>query len=284
VHRAVWGRTPECDRAEEVKDSMVQHVSEKREGGLRTEARFREGSSGSPLVTVITVVRNAEGYIERTINSVVNQTYRNKEYLIVDGHSTDRTLDILRTYDQHLDYWMSEPDRGVYDAMNKGIDLATGTWLIFINAGDVFFDEHALEKTVEQVSDGVELLYSDTWFHGTCSRLVHCDHRKMRIIHQSLLYRKSLHKEAGKYLVSRGVTISDYIFFNLLTDRHWKKVGHVIARCDDRGISAHSRTLYQKLAVDLIFQTEGRLSVALLLLFYPFYKILKTLYWRVVKE
>jgi glycosyltransferase involved in cell wall biosynthesis len=263
---------------------MVQYVSEKREGGLRTEGRFREGSSGSPLVTVITVVRNGEEYVERTINSVINQTYENKEYLIVDGYSTDRTLDIVRTYDQRLDYWISEPDRGVYDAMNKGIDLATGTWLIFINAGDVFFDEQALEKIVQQVSDDVDLLYSDTWFHGTRSRTVHCDHRKMRIIHQSLLYRKSLHEDVGKYLVSGGVTISDYIFFNLVTDRGWKKVGHMIARCDDRGISAHSRTLYQKLAVDLIFQTKGRLTVALLLLLYPFYKALKTLYWRVVQE
>ena len=248
---------------------------------MRTEGRFREVSSEFPLVTVITVVRNGEEYLERTIKTVINQTYQNKEYLIVDGDSTDRTLDIVRGYDKHLDYWISEPDQGVYDAMNKGIDLARGNWLIFINTGDAFFDEQALEKTVQQISDDVDLLYSDTWFHGTRSRLVRCDHRKMRIIHQSLLYRKSLHEEMGKYLVSSGVTISDYIFFNLVRDRSWKKVGHVIARCDDRGISAHSRTLYQKLAVDLIFQTKGRLNVAFLLLLYPLYKVLKTLYWRV---
>lgn len=247
---------------------------------MRTEGLAREDVSGPPLVTVITVVKNAEEHLERTIKSVIHQSYENKEYLVLDGFSTDRTLDIVRGYGRHLDCWISEPDEGVYDAMNKGIDLATGTWLIFINAGDVFFDEQALEKTVQQVSVDVDLLYSDTWFHGTRDRMFYCDHRKMHIIHQSLLYRKSLHGEVGKYLVSEGVTISDYIFFNLVANRRWKKVGHVIARCDDRGISSNSRTLYQKLAVDLIFRKKDRVSAALLLLLYPLYKALKTLYWR----
>ena len=259
---------------------MVQQVSEKREGGLRCAGHLPETSSAPPLVTVITVVRNGEASLERTITSVLRQTYGNKEYLILDGASTDGTLSILRAYDQQLDYWTSKADKGVYDAMNRGIHLARGTWLIFINAGDEFFDEETLAKTAQLMSDDVDLLYSDTWFHGTRSRLIRCDRQSMRIIHQSLLYRKSLHDEAGNYLVFRGVTISDYIFFNLVADHRWKKVGHVIARCDDRGISSHSRTLYQKLAVDLIFQTKGRLNVALILLLYPFYKVSKILYWR----
>jgi len=257
---------------------MVQYASEKKEGGLRTADLLADASSPTPLVTVITVVRNGEASLERTITSVLNQTYEGKEYLIVDGASTDGTLDILRTYDERLDYWVTGPDKGVYDAMNRGIHLARGMWLIFINAGDVFFDNQALQKTVQYISDDVDLLYSDTSFYGTRDRVIRCDHRTMRVIHQSLLYRKSLHGEVGNYLVFRGVTISDYIFFNLLAERRWRKVGHVIARCDDRGISSHSRTVYQVLAVDLIFKTGGRLNVAFLLLLYPFYKVLKTLY------
>ncbi len=259
---------------------MSPELAIKKEGGLRVSGRPPNGAAGTPLVSVITVVLNGEGSLSHTIDSVLEQTFQNREYIIVDGGSTDATLDILRGYGVQVDYWVSEPDHGVYDAMNKAIGLSRGTWLIFINAGDMLDDEKTLEKTIQQLSDDVDLVYSDTKFFGTRERLIRCERESMRIIHQSLLYRKSLHAEKGGFLVFKGVTISDYIFFNLVADRRWKKVHHVIARCDDRGISSHSRTWYQKLAVDLIFQTKSTSSVALLLLLYPFYKILKTAYWR----
>lgn len=228
-----------------------------------------------PLITIITVVLNGKTSLDRTIRSIARQTYKNREFIVIDGGSRDGTVDIMRSCGGLIDSWISEPDRGIYDAMNKGIDLASGEWLIFMNAGDVFFDEHVLEKTIGHAAENVDLLYSDTWFHGTRSRLFICDHLRMRIIHQSLLYRKRLHEEAGKYLVAAGVTISDYIFFNLVAHKRWKKVDHVIAKCDDRGMSSRSWTLYQKLAVDLIFQSRGRLQVSALLALYPFYKALK---------
>jgi glycosyltransferase involved in cell wall biosynthesis len=235
-----------------------------------------------PLVSVITVSLNCKEAMEGTIKSVLAQTYSAKEYIIVDGGSTDGTVKVIEQHKDRLTRWVTEPDRGVYDAMNKAISLASGEWLIFMNAGDLFFDEGALERTIRQATENVDILYSDTWLHGARSRLFVCDHRRKRIIHQSFLYRKRLHEEVGTYLVAPGVTISDYLFFNLVAHKRWKKVDRPIAICDDSGISSHSRTLYQKLAVDLVFGSRGRLQVSMLLALYPFYKILKRFGLKVV--
>ena len=91
-----------------------------------------------PLVTIVTVVFNGEKQLEQTIQSVINQTYNNIEYIIIDGGSTDGTLDIIRQYEKAIDYWVSEPDAGIYDAMNKGIKLAQGEIIGIINSGDTY--------------------------------------------------------------------------------------------------------------------------------------------------
>jgi glycosyltransferase involved in cell wall biosynthesis len=108
------------------------------EGGLRTRGKVKRGDAANPLISVITVVRNGASGIEGTINAVVGQTYPNLEYLIVDGESTDGTLDILRRFDDRIDYWVSEPDNGLYDAMNKGIAFVTDpdAYVLFANSDD----------------------------------------------------------------------------------------------------------------------------------------------------
>lgn len=97
-------------------------------------------------VTVITVVRNDVQHIEQTMLSVLNQTYSNIEYIIIDGGSTDGTVDIIKKYADRLAYWISEPDGGIYPAMNKGLKQASGDWVNFMNSGDVFSDDKVLEN------------------------------------------------------------------------------------------------------------------------------------------
>ena len=117
-----------------------------------------------PKFSIITVTYNAEKVLEDTIQSVIFQTYRNVEYIIVDGASKDHTLEIVNKYHNRINKVISEPDKGLYDAMNKGIQLATGDYLCFLNAGDKFHDSETLQKIVHTLK-GQELpdvIYGET--------------------------------------------------------------------------------------------------------------------------
>jgi glycosyltransferase involved in cell wall biosynthesis len=112
------------------------------------------------LVTIITVVFNGQLTIEETIISVLNLRYKNLEYIIIDGGSTDQTIEILSRYNGKIDYWISEKDRGIYDAMNKGIDLASGYWINFMNCGDRFADKDVLDIFSTNTYDA-DIIYGD---------------------------------------------------------------------------------------------------------------------------
>ena len=117
-----------------------------------------------PKFSIITVTYNAEKVLEDTIQSVISQTYRNVEYIIVDGASKDHTLDNVNKSNNRINKVISEPDKGLSDAMNKGIQLATGDYLCFLNAGDKFHDSETLQKIVHTLK-GQELpdvIYGET--------------------------------------------------------------------------------------------------------------------------
>jgi glycosyltransferase involved in cell wall biosynthesis len=103
-----------------------------------------------PLITVITIVYNGAKYLEQTIQSVINQTYPIVEYIIIDGGSTDGTLDIIKKYEDYIDYWVSEPDKGIYDAMNKGLKVAIGNYISILNSDD-YYDKQAIKKSIESI-------------------------------------------------------------------------------------------------------------------------------------
>ena len=120
---------------------------QKGEGGLRTKGYFKKSYDNKPLISVVTVVHNGEKHLKQTINSVIAQDYDNVEYIIIDGGSTDGTLDIIKKYEDQINYWVSEPDSGIYDAMNKGISLCTGDYIAFLNADD-WYPENSIELVV----------------------------------------------------------------------------------------------------------------------------------------
>src|SRR5574344_822546 len=132
-------------------------------GGIRTKGVNKKSTVDRPLITVVTVVYNGEKTLEQTILSVINQTYDNVEYIIIDGNSTDKTIDIIKKYEDKIDYWQSEPDKGIYDAMNKGIDLATGDWINFMNSGDLLYDSNVLKDVFYKKNyKDVDVIYGNS--------------------------------------------------------------------------------------------------------------------------
>ena len=115
-------------------------------------------------LSIITITYNAEQYLERTIQSIVNQSVQDFEYLIIDGKSKDGTLQIASTYKNRVNKLISEPDKGLYDAMNKGLKNAKGDFVWFMNAGDEINDNQAVKKIYQAISYQTDVLYGDTFF------------------------------------------------------------------------------------------------------------------------
>ncbi len=117
-----------------------------------------------PKFSIITVTYNAGKVLEDTIQSVITQTYKNMEYILVDGGSTDNTLSIINQYRSMIQQVISEPDRGLYDAMNKGIKMATGDYICFLNAGDAFHEDDTLQQMVHSLTENAlpDVLYGET--------------------------------------------------------------------------------------------------------------------------
>lgn len=109
-------------------------------------------------ITIITAVYNRVDKIEQCISSVVNQTYDNLEYIVIDGGSTDGTLDVIKKYDSQIAYWCSEPDTGIYDAWNKGISHATGDYINFIGSDDAMYNDKVVENIVPYLNNTVDVL------------------------------------------------------------------------------------------------------------------------------
>ena len=122
-------------------------------------------SEQSNKVTVVTVCRNCARMLEKTIESVETLSYPDIEYVIVDGASDDDTLNVIKKHKGKIDQWVSEPDRGIYDAMNKAVTMAKGDWVIFMNAGDVFASDDCVEKAMACAYDAdvVNDMFSCKW-------------------------------------------------------------------------------------------------------------------------
>jgi glycosyltransferase involved in cell wall biosynthesis len=190
----------------------------KSEGGLRTNIIGNKSNVNVPLFSIITVVYNGEKHLEQTIKSVVNQKYKNFEYIIIDGGSTDGTLKIIEKYNEHLDYWVSEPDEGIYEAMNKGIQLARGELIGLINADD-FYEPDALEKIAEAYrTKKIEAVYvgNDYILQDDLSlRYRHYATKDywngMTVRHQAMFVHRNIYRDMGGYSTDYRFA-SDYDF------------------------------------------------------------------------
>lgn len=169
-----------------------------------------------PLVTVITVSFNAADTIERTIDAVANQTYHPIEHIVIDGGSTDGTVEILARNNARLRYWRSEPDRGLYDAMNKGIDLVSDpeSYILFANADDELYSPEAIERAMD-ASDGEDLVYgrmvlTDGDVSGVAGRRVELDDLAQETLcHPATFVRRRVFDDVGKFDTSFTIA-ADY--------------------------------------------------------------------------
>ncbi|NDY42302.1 glycosyltransferase [Dissulfurirhabdus thermomarina] len=138
----------------------------RKEGGLNVTGRRKKSRwPVKPLISIITVVYNGGRTIEKTIKSVLDQSYKNIEYIIVDGKSTDNTLEIIKKYENRIDYWISEKDEGIYDAMNKGVKKASGDWILFLGADDILLD--CLGQFAEIMDNPKNLYYGNVEFSSS---------------------------------------------------------------------------------------------------------------------
>jgi glycosyltransferase involved in cell wall biosynthesis len=174
----------------------------------------------TPLLSIVTVVRNAEKVLPETIASVRKQTFRNFEYVVVDGVSTDGTLPLLEQHKDCITTFLSEPDKGIYDAMNKAIDLAKGEWIYFLNAGDNLMDEDTLEKVFAHAHQEYDLLYGKVRTKNEPTGVNYEFGRELTlknfyhtipISHQGVFFRKSMFVQLGKYNLN----------YRILADQEW---------------------------------------------------------------
>jgi glycosyltransferase involved in cell wall biosynthesis len=173
-------------------------------GGLRT--RPNGNHSEPPLVSVVTVTYQAAEALERTIASVRAQVGTSVEHLVIDGGSTDGTVDLLRRHDDHLALWLSEPDSGIYDAMNKGIALARGRHVGLLNADTVYYDERALARVADAAATGVrDVIYGDMVHHERETdvriymRSSHDLRPEMTLSHEATFIPRVVYERCGLY-------------------------------------------------------------------------------------
>ena len=203
-----------------------------------------------PLISVVTICYNAKNDLEKTILSVLSQTYQDIEYIIIDGGSTDGTVDIIHKYSERLFYWISEPDKGIYDAMNKGMDRATGSWINFMNAGDTFCDNEVIKNIFgyNDLSD-YSVIYGDCYvsklnqlqyLKASSMKKVHV---QMPFCHQSSFIRKTRLRFSIDLKIAYQM-IYEYYRMNGISS--FLYISKPISVFDATGISTTNNNLLQK--------------------------------------
>lgn len=199
------------------------------------------------LISIVTVCRNCEANIAQTVESLLAQSFADYEYVVVDGASTDRTLEILEQYRDRMARMRvcSEPDQGIYDAMNKGVRRACGDYVYFLNAGDALYDSQTLSRVAEHLRGGLDLYYGDMWKNGGVERYPAriCEGelvlRERMICHQAIFARRQLLERFPFDLRFRICADRDWLIRILRARGTYRRMdGVIVARYDEAGVSS----------------------------------------------
>lgn len=220
----------------------------------------------TPKVTVITVCRNASDIIEDTILSVLNQDYKNLEYIVIDGASTDSTMSIVNQYKHRITRIVSEPDKGIYDAMNKGLSMVNNSWINFMNAGDTFCNNHIITDLFDRFEDhGEKVLYGDSKIITTWGDYIISPLPIEQLRHTMVFYHQSafVFKEYDKLLFDTKFKLcADYNMFYKLYDQGVKFCYVPICVSNyDISIDSVSYKNKKRLLEERILISKGCLSV-----------------------
>ncbi len=201
-------------------------------------------------ISIVTICFNAQKDIDRTINSVLNQSYQNIEYIVIDGGSTDGSLDIIKKYSNQISYWVSEPDKGIYDAMNKGVAAANGLYVGFINAGDFYYSSSAIrdifDAKYESLPDVIYGYQVHSYAYGDFVRKkmdISNLNKFMPFGHPASFVKTDLLKSKG-FDTSFKIAADYNLFYNLYKEGHSFEHRNVIVSVfDSTGISNSNRLL-----------------------------------------
>lgn len=211
-------------------------------GGLRTRDYSKcTEDVNKPLISIITVVFNGAEHIEKTIFSIIEQNYDNFEYIIIDGGSTDGTVDIIRRHESNIDYWVSELDSGIYDAMNKAQRLASGNFLWFINAGDEIADKYILKDLSSIMTTDCDYVFSGT-------HIINIDGSPKKTVIPPIpltfdLMTKGMHVSHQSFIPRREIAPIYDLQYKLIADQKWildcMKYGQTHGSYFDRPLSRY---------------------------------------------
>jgi glycosyltransferase involved in cell wall biosynthesis len=247
--------------------------------------KSENSSSKLPLITVITVVYNGVSLIEKTIQSVIHQKYPNIEYIIIDGASTDGSVNIIKSCELKITKWLSEKDTGIYNAMNKGIKEATGEWICFLNCGDVFVDTQTVQRIVGhlQQSHAADIIYGNilveqqdgTLYERTAKEP--CNIHRMHFCHQSAFVKTNLLRDYlfdEKHKMSADLKFFKQCYYDKRTFVH---VNFPIVIYDTSGISnvRRKKGLLDNIAV--IKEIDKGIDKYLFL-----FRLYFVIYWRIL--
>ena len=197
-------------------------------------------------VSIVVVSFNTKKKFIKTINSIKNQIYRNYEIIVVDGKSTDGTVENIKKNKLNIDKFLIEKDKGIYDAMNKGIKIASGEWTIFLNSGDIFFDKFVLKKLSRLFINSHDIIYGDTAVNNDILYLEKPQKISKRIsrmpfCHQSVLCKSSLLKKKLFNLNYHICSDFNFILKCILNNNKFRYYQNLISIVEGGGLSDTKR-------------------------------------------
>ncbi len=200
-------------------------------------------------LSIITINYNDAVGLEKTMASVINQTFKDFEYIIIDGSSTDGSVDVIKNFEEKIDYWISEPDSGIYNAMNKGIAKARGKYLLFLNSGDYLYSKTTIFDTIQFLNDDISFISGNTkmlskepWIKKSPEKMYHSYLYQNSLPHPSTFINHKMFEKYGCYDQSYPI-IADWTFFFtaiVINAESYLHIDKTVASFDMNGVSASS--------------------------------------------